>query len=86
MQELEQTDWGQVSGSQAEWEADLRALHDVSAAIRRRAEALSEEECLRPFPGEDRPAILRLLRMATHDIYHAGQIRHLRALYRPVSP
>ena len=31
-------------------------------------------------PGEDMPGVLRVLRMATHDAYHAGQIRYLRAL------
>jgi len=25
------------------------------------------------------PTVLRVLRMATHDIYHAGQIRYLQA-------
>ena len=52
----------------------------VSEEIRRRVEAMPEAAFLEPFPGEDMPAVLRLLRMATHDIYHAGQIRYLRAL------
>jgi len=64
-----------------DWEADVRALHDVSPAIRERAKNAEAEVLLRPFPGEDwGPAVLRVLRMATHDIYHAGQIRYLRAL------
>jgi hypothetical protein len=44
-------------------------------------ERLTAGEILRPFPGEEMPVMLRLLRMATHDIYHAGQIRYLRALH-----
>lgn len=43
---LERRDWDEVSGTDAEWEADVQ----------------------------------RLLRQATHDIYHAGQIQYLRAL------
>jgi hypothetical protein len=79
--EVMRTDWHDASGTDGDWEADVRALHDVSLAIRERARNAEAEDLLRPFPGEDwGPAVLRVLRMATHDIYHAGQIRYLRAL------
>jgi hypothetical protein len=78
---LDLTDWHEISGDETAWRADVQILHAVSTEIRRRVEALAvEEELLQPFPGEDMPAVLRLVRMATHDIYHAGQIRYLRAL------
>lgn len=80
--ELERSDWDEVAGEEAAWQAEVRALHAVSAEIRKRAERLTAGEILRPFPGEEMPVMLRLLRMATHDIYHAGQIRYLRALHR----
>lgn len=79
---LERSDWDEVAGDEAAWQADVRALHAASAEIRKRAERLTADEILRPFPGEEMPVMLRLLRMATHDIYHAGQIRYLRALHR----
>jgi DinB superfamily len=79
--ELMRTDWCGASGTDEDWQADVRALHDVSLAVRDRAGNADAEDLLRPFPGEDwGPAVLRVLRMATHDIYHAGQIRYLRAL------
>lgn len=79
--EVMRTDWSEASRTDADWRADVRALHDVSLAVRERAANADAEELLRPFPGEDwGPAVLRVLRMATHDVYHAGQIRYLRAL------
>ena len=78
--EAERTDWRDVSGDEAAWWRDCDALRSVSSRITARTEALDAETLLEPFPGEDMPAVLRLLRLATHDIYHAGQIRYLRAL------
>ena len=86
MSELERTDWAEATGDAAAWQADVRALHAVSGEIRRRAAQLRDADCLRPFPGEEMPLLLRLLRMATHDIYHAGQIRYLRALRQGDGP
>lgn len=80
--ELERADWAAADGDEAAWQADVRMLNEISTEIRRLAEALSGDNVLEPFPGEEMPAVLRLLRMATHDVYHAGQIRYLRALYR----
>ena len=78
--EAGRTDWAEARGDDAAWRADREALLAVSEEIRKRVEAMPEAAFLEPFPGEDMPAVLRLLRMATHDIYHAGQIRYLRAL------
>ena len=68
---------------QAAWHADITALEDVSRRIKERIQAMDADALQRPFPGEDMPAVLRVLRMATHDPYHAGQIRYLRALQGP---
>jgi len=80
--ELERTDWQEVSGDETAWQADVRALHEVSMAIRERIQAMNEDDLQRPFEGERMPTVLRILRMGTHDIYHAGQVRYLRALQR----
>jgi uncharacterized damage-inducible protein DinB len=80
-EEVMQTDWQKVSGADADWQTDVRALEEVSHAVAERAKVLDLESLLQPFPGEEwGPAVLRVLRMATHDIYHAGQIRYIRAL------
>jgi hypothetical protein len=79
--EVMRTDWQDISGDDATWQADLKALRDVSLAIKEKANSTDLDALLRPFPSEEwGPAALRVLRMATHDIYHAGQIRYLRAL------
>ncbi len=85
-EELEETDWPEVSGDEAGWQADLHALSDVTRRIRERAEgmdeaALSQRHVWYEGKTEWAQAIgIRLVRMATHDIYHSGQIRYLRAL------
>lgn len=80
-QETMSTDWRDAAGDEAAWQADLKALREVARAIQAKAKSSDLDTLLQPFPGEDfGPAVLRVLRMATHDIYHAGQIRYLRAL------
>jgi uncharacterized damage-inducible protein DinB len=85
-EELEETDWPEASGDEAAWQADLRTLSDVTQQIRARAEALDEAALAKRrvwYEGKTEWAQavgIRLVRMATHDIYHSGQIRYLRAL------
>ena len=79
--EVMRSDWQDISGDDAAWQGDLTALRAVSHAIKEKAALLDHDALVRPFPREDwGPAVLRLLRLATHDIYHAGQIRYLRAM------
>jgi hypothetical protein len=73
-------DWQDAAGDEAAWRADLAAPRDVAHAIQRKVRSPDLDALLQPFPGEDFPAVLRVMRMATHDIYHAGQVRYLRAL------
>ena len=85
-EELERTDWPEASGDDAAWQADAPELHRISQEFRRRVEALDDKALSQPhvpYKGKAewaQPLGIRLVRMATHDIYHAGQIRHLRAL------
>ncbi len=78
--EIEKIDWQPVSGDEQAWQADLKSLREISQILERRVRALGPDALQNPFPGEEMPTVLRVLRMATHDIYHAGQIRYLRAL------
>lgn len=85
-QDLERTDWQEVSGSQEAWQADVRTLHEVTMSIKERVRVLDDTDLARAIPTykgyPDQPLAVRLARMATHDIYHAGQIRYLRALQK----
>jgi len=81
---LEHSDWPEVSGDDAAWEADVRTLHEVAGELKEIALAADETTMgalvptVRDAPSQ--PLMQRLLRQATHDIYHAGQIQYLRAL------
>lgn len=78
---LERVDWQEVEGNEEDWSSDVRALHDVQGRIMARLDETSDDAMLRPFPGEkELSSAERLVRFATHDIYHAGQIRYVRAL------
>ncbi len=85
-EELEETDWPEAAGDEAAWQADLRTLHDVTGQIKARAEAMDDAALAERrvwYEGKTewaQAAGIRLVRMATHDIYHSGQIRYLRAL------
>lgn len=85
-EELEETDWPEASGDESAWQADLRTLHEVTRRIREHAESMDEASLGRRHVWyEDKiewaQAIgIRLVRMGTHDVYHSGQIRYLRAL------
>lgn len=81
---LERADWQEAASDEAAWQRDVAALHAVSRILRERVEA-SDDAALSAstatyldVPGQ--AMAIRLARMATHDIYHAGQIRCLRAL------
>jgi len=84
-EQLEKDDWQEISGDEAAWQRDLRALLDVSNEYLHRVEGLNDADLSRSlswYRGSDsiQPLAMRLVRTTTHDIYHAGQIRYLRAL------
>ncbi len=83
-QALERADWKEASGDDAAWQADVRALHEVSQTLRARVAAASDQDLARPIPTyqgyADQPMAIRLTRTFTHDTYHAGQIRYLRTM------
>lgn len=58
----------------------MRALADSTQRFVSWVQAKPDDAVARPIDGDDVALGLRLMRMATHDIYHAGQIRYLRAL------
>lgn len=81
---LERQDWQDASGDDGAWQADLSKLREITRQITARAQMLDDAGLATPiptYPGyPDQTLALRLARMATHDVYHAGQIRYIRAL------
>jgi len=82
--ELQHADWGEASGTDAEWQADVRTLHAVSEELKERIRLSNDEILATPMPtyqgARDQIRAMRIVRTATHDIYHSGQIQYLRAL------
>lgn len=82
--QLEASDWQEVAGSEADWEKDRRTLLDISSQFLTRVQSLDDAGLSRRIiwykSGEAQPLAMRVVRTTTHDIYHAGQIRYLRAL------
>ncbi len=83
--QLSASDWKEVSGTQAEWEADLAALWDTYEEVRSRLAAADDEELQRDTRWTQQSTQplapgLRLTHVFIHDTYHAGQIQYLRAL------
>jgi uncharacterized damage-inducible protein DinB len=79
-EELSAADWREASGGEAAWQADVQRAQRLYDAIRQRVDAISDDALMSTPPGGTRPLALSLSDLATHDAYHAGQIRHLRAL------
>jgi uncharacterized damage-inducible protein DinB len=82
--DLEERDWQQASGDEAAWQADLRRLREVSERLKTRVQTLDDAALAQRIPTyteySSQVLAIRLARMATHDIYHSGQVRYLRAL------
>ncbi len=82
--QLEANDWQEIAGGEADWVKDRRTLLDISTQFLTRAQALDDAGLSRRITwyksGEAQPLAMRVVRTTTHDIYHAGQIRYLRAL------
>ncbi len=81
-EELDGTDWQEVSGDDDAWQTDVQRLHAVSEQLKRLLDGLSDPDVQSTVKwyGKDRRVPFMVIRVATHDIYHAGQIRYLRAL------
>ena len=81
---LEALDWLDASGDDKAWHDDIARLREISMEIKRRVTSLDDAGVSRAIPTftglRDRPLALRVMQAATHDIYHSGQIKYLRAL------
>ncbi len=78
-------DWPDASGDQAAWEADVKALADLTAAFRQRLQSLGDDGLQQALPAylqSPQPTVVarRLTWIFSHDAYHTGQIQYVRAL------
>lgn len=83
-EDLEQSDWQDASGDERRWQADVERLYTACRELNRRLQSMPEADLsmmIEPYRGKAQyPAAFRFVRTATHDTYHLGQIRYLRAL------
>lgn len=82
--ELEGLDWRAASGDDRAWQADVERLHAAYRRFKDRLQSATDEDLsgmIEPYQGKTQyAAAFRFVRTATHDTYHLGQIRYLRAL------
>ncbi len=77
---LEGSNWIERPVDEASWRADRALLHEEHRLLRLVIAALSESR-FHGIPSAGRQSAPRLIRgIAAHDVYHAGQVRLLRAL------
>jgi uncharacterized damage-inducible protein DinB len=83
-EDLQKSDWRPVSGDERDWQMDVERLHKAYRQLKERLTTMSDEDLagmLEPYRGKPRyETAIRFIRTATHDTYHLGQIRYLRAL------
>jgi hypothetical protein len=81
---LERMDWQEVAGDDAAWRQDVARLHEIVRQLKQVALAADGAMLTALVPtvqdAPPQPLMQRLLRQATHDSYHAGQIQYVRAL------
>jgi hypothetical protein len=78
--QIDREDWPEITGDDAAWAADVEDLKEISKKYKTFLQGLSETDLQRTVPGLGQPLAISILEMATHDIYHGGQIRYVRAL------
>lgn len=82
--DLQRSDWRAASGDERQWQADVDRFHAAYRRLKERLQSMTEEDLsgtIEPYRGRSRyEAAIRFARTATHDTYHLGQIRYLRAL------
>lgn len=83
---LEGSNWFERPESDASWRDDLALLEEEHRLLRDVIAALPESR-FRAAASAGRQSAARLIRgIAAHDLYHAGQIRLVRALAKPRRP
>jgi hypothetical protein len=69
--------------SEAAWKRDLRFLENIHRELRSAVLTVSEDELDKTPAGSKTTLADLLLGIASHDLYHAGQIQLIKRLQRP---
>lgn len=82
LDQFRRSTWQEIVADDSAWETDVWLLLELSRGLMTRAQIADEEALTQPLagPGWRRPRGLSVLFIGTHAVYHAGQIRYLRAL------
>lgn len=73
----DEADWGALPEDDAAWQADREELTVVSRRLAQRLAAADDALLDRELPGFGGSIAENLAQLATHDAYHAGQVRAL---------
>ncbi len=73
-------DWGPLPDDDAAWDGDREELARIGRLLEQRLAAADDALLDRELPGFGGSIADSLARLATHDAYHAGQIRLLERL------
>lgn len=77
LERWESDDWPPLPADDAAWPEDLEALERSGRLLATRVSAADERLLSADLDGLAGPALRHLMNAATHDAYHAGQIRML---------
>jgi uncharacterized damage-inducible protein DinB len=76
-------DWPEIgSTTKSDWKATKDHALFVISELERLAESLSDSELSSPPPGMKTPRAERILDIAVHGAYHAGQIIKMKQMYK----
>lgn len=76
-------DWGELPNTDAAWNEDLVELTRVSRLLTSRLAAADDRLLEVELPGFRGSVAKNAMQVATHDAYHAGQVRLLLRLQEP---
>ena len=74
---FEASDWGELPSDDAAWDADRTELARVTRLVEQRVAAADDRLLDRELDGLGGTLAEQIAQLATHDAYHAGQIRTL---------
>lgn len=78
---LEGSNWFERPDLSRSWKADLQLLEEMHRTLREAAAGFDPERLNRVPPGSKTRYLDLLLGVASHDVYHTGQIQLLKRLF-----
>lgn len=78
---FDEADWGDLPDDDAAWDADRSELARLTRLVEQRVAAADDRLLDRPADGLGGSLAEQIAQMASHDAYHAGQIRGVLRLW-----